>query len=900
MRLIGGFIENLILTGAIIVKIKRRSKMYKRRISFFLVIILVVFAYSMSFARDRICERNERTIAEKEWTETDGDGNSRGGNQAKVYANIEMAIVNGECGSGDENDPDKVLIFDISKWHDELGLFFDANQIVIYYDSAGIDAYKDLAKAFEEKAQSSGIFANHGDGKGYCQDSIRICVGYSIWHGVPWNFFDGHEDSEFQNIFFWYKGYPKALERAGRDEDEDGILAKDDPNDGEGQGSQDPVDEDGDGFYTEPYNGKVADCDDGNPSKPWLEKEEWVCVSSSGDNDRPVDMDGDGFYTRPFDGRLADCNDNNDQIHPGADEQCDDGIDQDCNGEDATCETKPDLHITSVKGGLCTEEFDDMNHSITETLRPGQAVCFDAIGRFINESSGEANDVDFDWRIEDNKHFDDDDLKLEDENPLDMDPGEKIKKTLGHSTITMSPDGTYVRIQHEDAYRDFPIISGMAKAYVFIDVEEKPDGDHDISSENARDEYLKIEITLDRDFIDQDQDGFTPDQGDCNDYNPEIHPGAIETDGDGIDQDCGGTDGPDDVIDVHITHHHIRPFEEGSWHERVDKELGPGESFIFHTEARVENRSAYDLNNVTIDYGIATIKDFDLLEGQRKILASEQINILLGEKENKTLPRSTVTISEDLETITISTENGNSFIFPITEEDKTQGEITFYFYINVETEGGWDSDVSSEASPDEYGKLTIQLLPITSKFTASVVTGQVPLSVNFADQSIGNILNWSWDFGDGNTAVVINPTNIFNTAGTFNTVLTVENAEGYSRTSSLVITVDVPPPPTVTITNPTATDDWRSSKDHTIRWNWANFPYQHAIKIEYSCNGGSQWRTIYDGYTTNDGSKKWKMDKSKTKDTNNGYIRILSWPDGLEVGRSPRFEIDHARGDPKW
>ena len=44
------------------------------------------------------------------------------------------------------------------------------------------------------------------------------------------------------------------------------------------------------------------------------------------------------------------------------------------------------------------------------------------------------------------------------------------------------------------------------------------------------------------DFIDNDADGFTPSQGDCDDTNPDIYPGAEEICGDGIDQDCDGFD----------------------------------------------------------------------------------------------------------------------------------------------------------------------------------------------------------------------------------------------------------------------------------------------------------------------------------------------------------------------
>ncbi len=60
--------------------------------------------------------------------------------------------------------------------------------------------------------------------------------------------------------------------------------------------------------------------------------------------------------------------------------------------------------------------------------------------------------------------------------------------------------------------------------------------------------------------LDNDGDGYTVAQGDCNDNNSSIHPGAVDICGDGIDQDCTGSDCPiqtDAFLDVkndfHIT-----------------------------------------------------------------------------------------------------------------------------------------------------------------------------------------------------------------------------------------------------------------------------------------------------------------------------------------------------------
>ncbi|MCB0856047.1 MAG: PKD domain-containing protein, partial [Bacteroidetes bacterium] len=57
----------------------------------------------------------------------------------------------------------------------------------------------------------------------------------------------------------------------------------------------------------------------------------------------------------------------------------------------------------------------------------------------------------------------------------------------------------------------------------------------------------------------------------------------------------------------------------------------------------------------------------------------------------------------------------------------------------------------------------------------------VPFVVNFTDSST-NAVNWFWDFGDGSTANVANPSHVYNTPGFYDITLVVENTFGCTDT----------------------------------------------------------------------------------------------------------------------
>ncbi len=87
-------------------------------------------------------------------------------------------------------------------------------------------------------------------------------------------------------------------------------------------------------------------------------------------------------------------------------------------------------------------------------------------------------------------------------------------------------------------------------------------------------------------------------------------------------------------------------------------------------------------------------------------------------------------------------------------------------------------------------------LPV-AEFDAIPKTGIAPLSVQFTDQSNGNINAWYWDFGDGTTSEAQHPEHVYDKVDTFTVSLTVAGTAGINTTTKTdyITTVTSPPVP---------------------------------------------------------------------------------------------------------
>lgn len=159
-------------------------------------------------------------------------------------------------------------------------------------------------------------------------------------------------------------------------------------------------------------------------------------------------------------------------------------------------DSDPDLHISRFHIRLY-KSGDDYDHDIYLTMEYGSTTYIEGELKVRNKSSREALDVDSDYRIENNRDFDKNDIKVDEDNPFDIDPYDKETKNMKRIAVTVSGDGKTLTVSG-DKSRTFPIVDGHVKFYIFADVEEKgrDDGDHDISSEHDKDEYGKVDIEV--------------------------------------------------------------------------------------------------------------------------------------------------------------------------------------------------------------------------------------------------------------------------------------------------------------------------------------------------------------------------------------------------------------------
>ena len=116
----------------------------------------------------------------------------------------------------------------------------------------------------------------------------------------------------------------------------------------------------------------------------------------------------------------------------------------------------------------------------------------------------------------------------------------------------------------------------------------------------------------------------------------------------------------------------------------------------------------------------------------------------------------------------------DKLVVAATEDDLKSGTPVISFYI-----GDQKADQTVPFEPGVARELDLTIGNFGADFTANPTYGTAPLTVQFTDTSTTEWSVWNWDFGDGETSVIKNPSHVYETSGTYTVKMTVGSMSGY-------------------------------------------------------------------------------------------------------------------------
>ncbi|MDD3686248.1 MAG: PKD domain-containing protein [Bacteroidales bacterium] len=188
--------------------------------------------------------------------------------------------------------------------------------------------------------------------------------------------------------------------------------------------------------------------------------------------------------------------------------------------------------------------------------------------------------------------------------------------------------------------------------------------------------------------------------------------------------------------------------------------------------------------------------------------------------------------------------------------------------------------------------ITVDGTPPVADFSFTPQTGEAPLEVQFIDESTGEIDDWFWDFGDGNTSTMQNPVHTFVDGGTYTLSLTVSNQYGYTQHITYIEVLENSCPPYVSDIDGNQYETIQIGTQCWMKENLKTTRYSNGVSIDFPGSNNDLWNANTTGaYAWYENNISWK----------NSYGALYNWyatvnnnnlcPDGWHVPTNSEFSV---------
>ena len=169
----------------------------------------------------------------------------------------------------------------------------------------------------------------------------------------------------------------------------------------------------------------------------------------------------------------------------------------------------------------------------------------------------------------------------------------------------------------------------------------------------------------------------------------------------------------------------------------------------------------------------------------------------------------------------------------------------------------------------------------TAGFSYQLFSTQLPAYVYFTDSSLGSIVTWTWDFGDGTAPVTTqNPSHTYVAPGNYLACLMISDGISCFDTLCQMISIPVPPPVDIQYFNDSAGSYFCTFPD-SVQFDFYGYTYGYlqtdSAKIELQFGDGTD--TTYYYLLTNSFFSGYISHTYSGPGTYNAALKVIG-PDG--------------------